>query len=88
MLFRSDVWHNVTTAFKNPLIVAFYVVAQLSLGAHLYHGAVSMFRTLGLTAERQQALLGNLARLVVGAIVLGNISIPVAVLLGIVGGAQ
>jgi succinate dehydrogenase / fumarate reductase cytochrome b subunit len=84
----NDVWHNVTTAFKNPLIVAFYVVSQLSLGAHLYHGAVSLFRTLGLTGERQQQLLGTAARLLVAAIVVGNISIPVAVLLGIVGGAQ
>lgn len=84
----NDVWHNVTTTFKNPLIVAFYVVAQLSLGAHLYHGAVSMFRTLGITGERQLNLLGTGARLLVAAIVVGNISIPVAVLLGIVGGAQ
>lgn len=87
-LVVNDVWHNVTTTFKNPLLVAFYVLAQLSLGAHLYHGAISMFRTLGLTGERQQALLGTLARGLVAAIVIGNISIPVAVLLGIVGGAQ
>ncbi len=81
----NDVWHNVSTAFKNPLIVGFYVIAQLSLGAHLYHGAVSLFRTLGLAGERQQALVKNLARAIVGAVVVGNISIPLAVLLGLAG---
>jgi len=77
------VFHNVTTGFKVLPVVLFYVVSQLGLGFHLYHGGVSMFRSLGLSGERQEGLAKMLARMVTFAIIGGNIIIPIAVYLGI-----
>lgn len=83
-LHVNDVFHNVITAFSNPLIAAGYMLMQVFIGAHLYHAAVSMFRTLGLSGERQLGLATLASRAVVGAIVLGNLSFPLAVLTGLV----
>jgi succinate dehydrogenase / fumarate reductase cytochrome b subunit len=61
----------------------FYVVAMLCLGLHLYHGAWSMLQTLGLSHPRWNRLRFAIATLVTAAVVIGNISFPVAVQLGI-----
>lgn len=83
-LHVNDVFHNVISAFSNPIVAVGYMVVQVFIGAHLYHAAVSMFRTLGLSGERQLGLAAGISRAVVGAIVLGNLSIPLAVLTGII----
>lgn len=77
------VFHNVTVAFSNPIVVVLYVIAQLCLGVHLYHGGVSFLRTLGLQGDRQQELGKMISRAVTAALVLGNVLIPVGVLLGL-----
>lgn len=68
-------------------IVAFYLVAMLLLGMHLGHGAYSMFRTLGLNNPRYDKLARSFATGVAVIIVVGNCSIPLAVLTGLVGQA-
>ena len=45
---EGDVYHNVVVGFSNPFVSAFYIVAMLALGLHLYHGVWSMLQTLGL----------------------------------------
>lgn len=76
-----------TTAAIQGGIVAFYVVAMLLLGMHLGHGAYSMFRTLGLTNPRYDKMARAFATAVAVIIVVGNCSIPLAVLTGLVGQA-
>jgi succinate dehydrogenase / fumarate reductase, cytochrome b subunit len=79
----GDVYHNFITGFQNPLVSAFYILAMLALGLHLYHGTWSMLQTVGLSHPRynrwRQGLAAALTVLVVGA----NLSFPVAVLTGI-----
>jgi succinate dehydrogenase / fumarate reductase cytochrome b subunit len=80
-----DVYHNVTTGFMQPLVSAFYIVANLLLAVHLYHGMWSLFQTMGWEHPRYNAWRRWFAvafAVVIGA---GNISIPVAVLTGLVG---
>jgi len=62
----------------------FYVLAMLAVGLHLFHGIWSMFQTLGWNTARANRLIRNFATF--GAVVLtaGNVSIPVAVLTGLV----
>jgi len=81
---EGDVYRNVVTGFQFVPASIFYILAMLALGLHLYHGFWSIGQTLGLkTSENDQAW-----RVIAGAIALavtiGNISIPVAVLAGIV----
>jgi succinate dehydrogenase / fumarate reductase cytochrome b subunit len=80
----GDVFHNVVVGFSNPLVSAFYVLAMLALGLHMFHGFWSMLHTLGLSHPRWNPLRRAAASLLAGIVVAGNISIPVAVLAGVV----
>jgi succinate dehydrogenase / fumarate reductase cytochrome b subunit len=80
---RGDVYRNVVTGFQNPFASAFYVLAMLALGLHMYHGFWSMLQTLGLSHARWTAVRRTVSFLLAFGVVPGNISIPLAVLLGL-----
>jgi len=79
---EGDVYHNVVVGFQYWYVSAFYIAAMIALGFHLYHGVWSMFQTLGLNSVRYNSLLRGVAVVTALAVVLGNISIPIAVLAG------
>jgi succinate dehydrogenase cytochrome b subunit len=80
----DDVYRNVVNGFQVPWVTALYVVAQVLLGFHLYHGAWSLFQSLGLSHPRYDGLRRGLPRAFAFAVVLGNISIPLSILAGLV----
>jgi len=80
---ESDVYNNVVSGFQVPWISAIYIISMVSLGNHLFHGTWSMFQTLGLNHSAYNQLIKNLALAIVVLVTLGNISIPVAVLSGV-----
>lgn len=80
----QDAYFNFVVGFQNPMISGVYIIANIFLGMHLFHGVWSMMQTLGLShsrfnALRKKAALG-LAILITGA----NISFPIAVLAGVI----
>jgi len=80
---------NVVGSFQIPWLAALYIVAQLLLGVHLFHGAWSFFQTLGLSHPRYDAFRRTFAVGLTVLIVGGNISIPAAIASGLFpGGAQ
>ena len=79
---HTDVYGNVISAFRNPLVSAFYVVAMLFLMLHLFHGAWSSVRTLGLTKPSRHPLHRRISTAIALVVWLGFTAIPVAVLLG------
>lgn len=79
---KGDVYHNVIIGFSQWPISAFYIVAMLALGLHLYHGIWSFTQTLGLSHPKWNGLRRTVATLLTLVVVVGNISMPVAVLLG------
>ncbi len=81
---EGDVYHNFIAGFRVLPVSAFYIVAMLCLGLHLHHGVWSMLQTLGLSHPRWNALRHGFAGSITAIVVIGNISFPVAVLLGIV----
>ena len=81
---EGDVYHNFVAGFRVVPVSAFYIAAMLCLGLHLYHGAWSMLQTLGLSHPRWNPLRYAVAGTLTAVVVLGNISFPVAVLLGII----
>lgn len=81
---RGDVYHNVVAGFTNPAASIFYIIANILLAIHLYHGVWSMFQTVGVNHPRYTPVLKTLAKIYAWAIGLGNVSIPLAVLTGIV----
>ena len=62
------------------------ILAMILLCMHLYHGLWSMFQTLGVNHPRYTPWLRRGAKAVAILIAIGEISIPIAVLTGIVGG--
>jgi succinate dehydrogenase / fumarate reductase cytochrome b subunit len=79
----GDVYRNVIVGFSDWPVSLFYVIAMVALGLHLRHGVWSMLQTLGASHpgwNRARNLAASVFTLVV---VLGFISVPLAVLAGV-----
>lgn len=81
---EGDVYHNFVEGFRSPAVSLFYILSMLALGLHLYHGVWSMLQTLGLSHPRYNFLRHGLAGLFTAIVVVGNISFPLAVLMGVI----
>jgi succinate dehydrogenase / fumarate reductase cytochrome b subunit len=79
---RADPYNNVVTAFSNPVITLFYLLALAALALHLFHGVWSMFQTLGFNNRDWDGFFRGLAVLVALVIPLGFAVVPLAVLVG------
>ncbi|HSA56289.1 MAG TPA: succinate dehydrogenase cytochrome b subunit [Gemmatimonadaceae bacterium] len=77
-----DVYAAVVWSFQNPWITGSYVVAMVLLGMHLWHGATSVFQTLGFRHESYLTLIRVVSASAVAALVLGNCSIPILIYAG------
>ncbi len=77
------VYCNVVEGFSIWWVSAIYVVAQIFVGLHLYHGVWSLFQTLGLISPRWELRWRRLGAAVSILLVVGNISMPAAVLAGL-----
>jgi len=81
---KGDAYHNFVTGLQVPLVALFYIVAQLCLGFHMWHGVWSLTQTLGWSHPRYNVLRRRFA-MVMAVLVAGvNISYPVAVLTGLI----
>jgi len=78
-----DVRYNVITGFSNPWIAGFYILAMIFLCLHLYHGMWSMFQSLGISHPRYTPLAKKAAAVLAIVVAVGNCSIPIAVLTGL-----
>lgn len=76
---RHDVYSMVVAGFRNPIISALYVIAQLALFLHLSHGIASTLQTLGLNTPRFQPAIRMLGYIIALLIAVGNIALVVAV---------
>lgn len=77
-------YENVVRGFSNPIVSFFYIVSMILLMLHLNHGAWSLFQSLGLNHPRYTPVLRTMARAASFALLIGNCSIPIAVLAGVV----
>ncbi len=81
---RGDVYRNTIATFQRPPVVAIYLIANVALGFHLWHGAWSMFNSLGINNPRWNSWRRTFAIGFASIVVLGNLSFPLAVATGIV----
>jgi succinate dehydrogenase / fumarate reductase cytochrome b subunit len=79
------IYDKVIASFQNPVVAGFYVVANLALGVHLYHGVWSLFQSMGWNNRRfnhwRRIFAIGFTVIVVG----GNLSFPIAVQVGLIG---
>lgn len=79
---RGDVYRNLQASLSNAPVAAIYVVANIALGIHLWHGAWSMFQSLGLNNPKYNAWRRNFAIGFAVLVTVGNLSFPIAIASG------
>ena len=82
---RHDVYAMMVLGFRQPLVAGFYVLAMALLCTHLSHGVYAMFQSLGIKVGFCPCLPKCLAKWGSILIFLGYASIPIAVLLRLIG---
>ena len=58
----ADLYKRVSIAFQNPLLVVAYVIGQIVLALHLWHGFQSAFQSLGLNHPKYTPLIKGLGK--------------------------
>lgn len=81
---ETDVYANVVGGFRVPWVAAFYLVAMIALGLHLFHGVWAAFRSTGVSRPTATPLRRRLATIIAVCVWAGFTSIPLGVLVGIV----
>jgi succinate dehydrogenase / fumarate reductase cytochrome b subunit len=79
---RQDVYSMVVAGFTTPWLAALYIIAQVVLFLHLWHGVQSSFQTLGLKNSRFRRLIRVLGFATAVTILVGNVGIVVGVWCG------
>jgi succinate dehydrogenase / fumarate reductase cytochrome b subunit len=80
---RHDVYAMMVHGFSVWWVVLFYVVGQALLFMHLGHGVASLFQSLGMRNHVWAPRIAAFAKVASIAILIGYVSIPVAVQLGL-----
>ena len=80
----AHVYANVIGGFRIWWVSAIYLIALAAIGLHLYHGARSWARTLGLSRPSTAPLHRPVAIVIALLIWAGFTSIPLAILFGLV----
>jgi succinate dehydrogenase / fumarate reductase cytochrome b subunit len=81
---RHDAWKMVIDGFNWWPATLFYLIAMTLLCSHLSHGFASVFQTLGLRFKKSEGALRLVSLAYAGVIWVGFISIPLAIMFGIV----
>jgi succinate dehydrogenase / fumarate reductase, cytochrome b subunit len=80
----STPYEKVIASFSVPAVAGFYLVANLALGLHIYHGTWSLFQSMGWNNRRFNHWRRTLAIAFTVVVVGGNLSFPIAVLTGVI----
>jgi len=81
---KGAVYYNIDQSLSRLPVAALYIVANIALGIHLFHGTWSLFQSMGWSNPRFNNWRRYLATGVATVVVVGNVSFPVMVLAGVV----
>lgn len=81
---HGAVQSNVVNSMSNPVVALIYIVANVMVAVHLYHGVYSMFQSLGINNPQYNSLRRGIASGLALIILLGNVSFPLAVLANVI----
>ncbi|MCK0438416.1 succinate dehydrogenase cytochrome b subunit [Gordonia alkaliphila] len=81
----SDAYQNLTESLQRWPMAVFYLFVMAMLFLHLVHGLWTLANDFGVTGQRTRQVWALVALVVAGAVALGDLSIPIAVLAGWVG---
>ena len=81
---RGHAYANVANSLSRTWVALLYIVGNLALGVHLFHGAWSLFQSMGWNNPKFNGARRAFATAFAAIIVIGNLSFPIAVLAGVV----
>jgi succinate dehydrogenase / fumarate reductase cytochrome b subunit len=84
---RHDVYRMVVAGFRSVPVTLTYLIAQFFLWLHLWHGGSSWFQSLGINHAAYNPLFRAFGPVLATIVLIGNCSIPLAVLSRLVGGS-
>ena len=76
---RGDPYNNLVYSLQRPVVAIFYALAMIALGIHLYHGAWSIFQSMGINNPKINKARRTFAIAFAAVIMIGNLSFPIAV---------
>lgn len=79
-----DAYSMMVISFKSPWVTGFYLLAVLLLVAHLQHGVVSFFQTLGVGGKNISAKISKFGPILSLIVCLGFAAVPLSIFLGLV----
>jgi len=79
-----DIYGNIVASFRIWWVTAFYLLAMLALGLHLWHGVWSFGRSMGVAKPSDNPLRRRVAPVLAVLLWLGFSAVPIAVLLGVI----
>ena len=81
---RGMVYHNLVSSLSRWPVWILYVAAQAALAFHIWHGAWSLFQSLGLNNPRFNRYRRTFANVFSTVVVAGFISVPLGVALDLI----
>jgi succinate dehydrogenase / fumarate reductase cytochrome b subunit len=81
---RGEVYDNMIASFERVPVAITYIVANIALGIHIFHGAWSMFQSLGWNNNRFNDWRRYFAATFAAVITIGNVSMPLLIVTGVV----
>ncbi len=81
---RGNAYDNLVASLSRPPVAAIYLIGNLALGVHLFHGAWSLFQSMGLNSPRYNGVRRAFAAAFVVVTIGMNCAFVVAIQLGVV----
>jgi succinate dehydrogenase / fumarate reductase cytochrome b subunit len=81
---RGSAYQNVVHSFQRVPVAIVYIVANIALAIHIFHGAWSMFQSLGWNNPKWNDARRKFAIAFALVIGIGNVSFPLMVVTGVI----
>ena len=81
---HGAVYRNLDASLSRLPVAILYIVANIALGIHLFHGTWSLFQSIGWNNPRFNEWRKSIAAGVATLIVVGNVSFPIMTLAGVI----
>ncbi len=81
---HGDPSNNLVESLSRLPVAIIYVVANTALAIHIFHGAWSMFQSLGINNPKYNQARRFFAAGIAGLILVGNLSFPILIYSGVI----
>ncbi len=78
------IYRNLDASLSRLPVAILYIVANIALGIHLFHGTWSLFQSMGWNNPRFNQWRKSIAAGVATLVVVGNVSFPIMTLAGVI----